>query len=598
MPESDENIDSANHRARTYGRPDFPFRCGREGLWSLACGRGPNADGSCGGISECLPIQRGDRWLCSRPLSAGGPCNNGPRPDGGCYIRRPPCRPRSSIRARRKHVSFFAFLVSVSVIAAFFATSSGILGFDRNLSIPGELTAAHANLLDGNRCSLCHEAHDREGLALVTALVEYQDISAKCINCHAFEGHARQPHNAASIDEDHIEPLGCVGCHTEHKGAEANIAALPDQDCHQCHQAKAVFGGFSGSQGKPHPPFNPSYGHPAEPVIRFDHAKHFDAHFKKAEHQDNRPETCEACHSAASDGADITMPSFEEGCAGCHENQIRDQPLLLLAWPEMEQMKPPSAEVADACRTVVSWDPEDFESSSFELPGLIESFLMGVDPDDMSSYGAAYQKLARALVLDGVQPLADLIEAKGGDADMLLAGLSPETVARPACDWLSNEEYEGFGQFDAQGWAAEPLALSYRPQGHADQTLKAWLDYGQKLDPDADDQKIVADLKASLLDDETGPGTCLGCHRAHPNQVFQWQTSRTKAKHTLFKHQPHLILAKAADQDSCNGCHKFAQTEFETADFEAIDVETCQQCHGKDGVGESCALCHRYHPAR
>ncbi len=596
-PTPDKDSDSTNHRARTYERPDFPFRCGREGLWSLACGRGPNADGSCGGVSECLPIQRGDRWLCNRPLSSGGPCDNGPRPDGGCYIRRPPCRPRSSIRARRRHASFFAFLLSVSVIAAFFATSSGLLGFDRNLSIPGELTAAHANLVDGNRCSLCHEAHDREGLALVSALVEYQDISAKCINCHAFDGHAQQPHNAASIDEDHAAAIGCIGCHTEHKGADANIAALPDQDCHQCHETKAVFGSFSGSYGESHPAFNPSYGHPAKSVIRFDHAKHFNAHFKKAEHQDKRPKTCSACHLAADDG-DVSLPSFEKGCAVCHEQQIRDQPLLLLAWPEMEAMTPPSQEVADACRTVASWEPEDFESSSFELPGLIESFLMGVDPDDMSSYGDAYQRLARSLALDGVQPLADLIEAKGGHADVLLAGLSPETVARPACDWLANEEYEGFGQLNGQGWTAEPLGLSYRPKGHADQTLKAWLDYGRTLDPDAEDHEIVPDLIASLFDDESGPGNCVGCHSYKPDQAFRWQAFQKKKKHTHFEHRPHLILAKAADRDSCNGCHKFAQAQSKAADFEAIDIETCQQCHGKDGVSESCALCHRYHPTR
>lgn len=597
-PTSDARHQPVNHRARTYERPDFPFRCGRERLWSLACGRGPNVDGSCGGVSECLPVRKGDRWHCSRPASAGGACQNGPKPDGSCYINRPPCRPRSSMRAKRRHASLFALLVSLSIIATFFATSSGLFGFDRNLSIPGELTAAHANLIDGNRCGLCHEGHKREGFELVAAIVDYQDLSAQCINCHEFDGHALLPHNKPPLQAGGVDKLGCIACHTEHKGAEADIAALPDRDCHQCHEPAAVFDDFSGRHGKPHPPFSQNYGRSASSMISFDHAKHLDVHFNKAEHQENRPKDCLACHEATEGPGDVTIPSFDVGCAACHEEDIRDRPLLLLAWPELEGMEAPSDDVRKACRMTASWDPEDFEAASYELPGLIEAFLMDIDPDDIEGYGASYQNLARLLALEGVKPLTDLVASKGGDSKKLLTGLSPETVSRPACHWLANVEYEGFASPGEHGWLAEPLSLSYRPHGHADPTLKAWLDYGHGLSDDMASFDVVDDLKVSLFDSETGPGSCISCHKIDDGPALQWQSSSRQQAHTSFTHRPHLSLAKAEGGDLCIGCHQLDRSASGMASFTTLTVSTCQECHGKDGVGASCATCHGYHPSR
>lgn len=540
------------------------------------------------------------------------------------------------MRAKRRHASLFALLVSMSVIATFFASSSGLLGFGRNLSIPGELTAAHSNLIDGNRCGLCHEGHKRDGLGLIAAIVEYQDLSLQCINCHEFGGQALLPHNKASKrvhdaqetlthhpqqteqicwdqlaqgPSDQASPtrlpdctaaLGCIGCHTEHKGADADIAVLTDQDCHQCHEATQAFDDFLGQHGKPHPPFSASYGRGTSPAINFDHAKHLDVHFEKAAYRKRRPKDCLACHEAMGDGDDVAIPSFDVGCAACHEEDLGDQPLLLLAWPELETMEPPSEQVSEACGMTVSWDPEDFDPASYEIPGLIDSFLLNIDPDDMTSYGAPYQKLARSLAMEGVQPLIDLVSNKGGDPSTLLAGLAPETVFSVACHWLANMEYEGFAQLGSQGWSAEPLALSYRPLGHTDPTLKAWLDYGLELNADMTSFALLDDLKGSLFDPETGPGRCAACHRFDADAAFQWTSSSSQETHANFTHRPHLALAKAGGGDLCKGCHQLEATAFAagTATFAAIGVSTCQECHGKGGVSARCATCHDYHASR
>lgn len=625
---------SADHRARRYERPDFPFRCGREGLWSLACGRGPNADGSCGGVTECLPTRKGDRWHCSRPASAGGACDHGPKPDGSCYINRPPCRPKSSMRARRRHASVFALLVSLSVIAAFFATSSGLLGFDRNLAIPGPLTAAHANLIDGDRCDLCHAAHQRDGLSLVAAIVEHQDLSAQCIDCHDFGGRAFLPHSSASMqltgkpghpadhdkrlsqicwdgeagrldpDDKHAsgaackEALGCIGCHTEHQGADADIARLRDGDCHQCHRSTAVFEDFLGRDGRPHPPFGEGYGRLGSSAISFDHDKHLEVHFNKAGYEERRPDSCLACHEAKDNRGEIAVPGFETGCAGCHEEDITDQPLHLLTWPELENMESPSAAITEACAVTAEIDPDDFEATSYELPGVIDSFLLAIDLDDMERYGEAYQRLARLLVLEGVQPLADLVSSHDGEAAKMLAGLSPETVSLAACSWLSNLEYEGFPGADGGGWKAEPLSLSYHPTGHADPILKAWIEFASSLHADEGERAQIDAMQSSLFDPESAPGNCAACHDIDAEKSPRWTSSATNKAHTSFAHKPHLALAKAKGGDLCKDCHRLEQTvaDPDVTGFATIGLETCQSCHGNAGVDAGCATCHDYHP--
>jgi hypothetical protein len=590
--------DAVNHRARTYERPDFPYRCGRERLWSSPCGRGPNPDGSCGGVSECLPTRQGDRWRCSRPIWAGGPCVHGPKPDGGCYTQRPPCRPQSSSRAKRRRAGWLAAFTSLAVIAAFFATSPGLLGFDRNLTIPGPLTAAHAHLIDGRRCELCHEGHQREGLALAKALVDFQDMTDQSHQCHEFEGQSRRPHNMLLSGNTTSSDIGCMSCHTEHKGQAADISAFPDADCHSCHKPDVTFQHFSDRGKQQHPPLPDDFGGLARSSIRFDHDKHLNSHFKKPEVQDERPSSCAACHVSPDGNSEIVIPSFESGCAGCHEDQIKDEPLFFLTWPEMETMQPPADRVSEDCRIDEPLDLDDFEPASFELPTLLEAFLLGVDPDDIEAYEGTYQKLGERLATEGVQPLADLVRAKSGDPELLLAGLSPELVVNPACSWIANQEYEGFEPLAGGGWFAGAFGLSYRPAGHADPIMKAWFDLAAGIDGEDQSEPWSAEFKASLFHPETGPGRCAACHTASDEPGMVWTSKSHRRRHTVFSHEPHLAIEQAAGAKACSTCHIEASETPRSDDFQAIDLGTCQQCHRRDEAGEACALCHRYHPLR
>ncbi|MEL6965097.1 MAG: hypothetical protein AAFO01_20280, partial [Pseudomonadota bacterium] len=544
--------------------------------------------------SECLPTRHGDRWRCSRPLWAGGSCKHGPKPDGSCYTQRPPCKPQSSSLVKRRRASLIAAVGSFALIAAFFSTSSGLLGFDQNLTIPGPLTATHDNLIDGQRCSLCHEGHAREGLLLAQALVEYQDMSTLCSQCHGFEGRSLRPHNFPGSGDDTRKDVSCAGCHTEHKGVNADISHIPDADCHSCHTADRRFETFAKGSNPEHPPFSRDYGHLRRSAIAFNHTKHFDTHFKKPEVQMQRPASCTTCHTPSNTTGALTIPSFEQSCASCHDDSIRDRSLTLVTWPELETMDPPDQNLADRCRLDGEFDPDDFEPVSYEFPDLIEAYLMDIDPDDMTSYGMPYQRIGYRLALEGLTPLADVIQAKGGDPNRLLAGLTPETVTNPACRWMFNQEYEGFDMPKAGGWRAEPMGLMYRPMGHADPVLISWLTFAYNVNDTGDD--LAAAFKDRLFDPEDGPGICASCHKTTAKDDMAWKSEPYIRRHTRFDHRPHLAINEATKAERCVTCHEPASSGSTEQDFQNVDLATCQNCHGRQGIGDTCTTCHQYHP--
>ena len=497
---------------------------------------------------------------------------------------------------KRRRVGLITAGASIAMIAAFFSTSSGLLGFDQNLTIPGPLTGAHAHLIDGKRCSLCHEGHAREGVLLAKALIEYQDMSMLCSQCHDFDGRARQPHNLPVSTIEPQSEIGCTSCHTEHKGVDANISQISDADCHSCHKEDHRFESFAKGSQPTHPAFSEEFGRLRLSSITFDHAKHFDTHFKKPEVQEQSPTSCLSCHGTSGSGGALSVPSFEQGCAACHADNITEQPLVLITWPEMEAMDMPDGDLAEQCRLDATFDPDDFEAASYELPDLIEAYLLDIDPDDMSAYGGSYLRIGHRMAAEGVQPLADAIEAKGGHPGKLLAGLAPETVANPACQWMFNQEYEGFETSETVGWAAEPLGLVYRPAGHADRVLASWLSFASSVDTEEND--LAEAFKERLFDPDDGPGLCASCHGSRDAGAMVWRAEPHARRHSVFDHRPHLAIHEAARQDLCQTCHERASPSSTGQDFKSIGLATCQDCHGKQGIGDSCTTCHRYHPVR
>ncbi len=161
------------------------------------------------------------------------------------------------------------------------------------------------------------------------------------------------------------------------------------------------------------------------------------------------------------------------------------------------------------------------------------------------------------------------------------------------------------------GWYRLYYTLYYRPAGHADPFLRAWLDVsGSKA---RDDNGPAAKLFAALTD-PAAPGVCAKCHSvdraADGARVVQWfprWPNREEHGFTTFAHVPHLNLFA---MQGCKTCHQidqqgdFAATYKKgdpnvfAASFKPIKRELCADCHVAGKAPDSCVTCHNYHIGR
>ena len=192
----------------------------------------------------------------------------------------------------------------------------------------------------------------------------------------------------------------------------------------------------------------------------------------------------------------------------------------------------------------------------------------------------------------------------GGDDDLgdPFAPIEDETSAATAPAAKTSEERMSLG-----GWYLDEFTLRYRPGGHADPVVRAWLDLavsrselGEWLDPQA-------------------PGACTQCHSVDATVVthadatpsvlrtVQWRPrSIAQSEHhfTEFDHSKHFSLV--GDQ-GCTTCHQLdAEAPYAdsfddqdaqsfASNFSPIEQTVCLECHQPQRAGNNCTQCHRYH---
>jgi len=683
------------HDRSPYERPNFPFRCGREAAFGKPCPRGPSAGGDCQGISDCTPFrtrkvvtnaETGEeteiqRWECRRPQHAGGPCAEGPRPDGTCSCIHPPCAPKPTIRRQRGRWAMLAVAAMVAMALAFVGAAGGIIGpkpdADGILSHvgwpssvnPGPLSGKHEQFTAKDGCISCHVGHSDTLTGWAGAIFKRTTISDSCVSCHSFgekqadaDPKAQSPmafaaHNTKFPNRTDAPTATCTGCHTEHKGVDASITPMEDGQCSACHTTK--FDSFS----KSHPKFGANFPHESARTIKFPHGKHLETHFVDQRYIDKAPKNgCVSCHTDQVDGR-LLPGSFENGCAACHEVAIKEQGMAVFGLPELSDPEL-TAEARDSCgfpvpqleparatlealaealptmqalgenaesgnlngvmsgvaalgeaQAAIAEAQEELaeavdmsEAVSLDSLSPIAAFLLAVPADDADEYSESAAAFLIAAAAEGQAPLAEAIDAKGGDANVLLSGLSPELVTEVTCAWAANTEYEPKQDPEpGAGWTAQELQVSYLPTGHADAVTKGWIALGLANRGSEDEgAEAFAELMLSASD---GPGRCFKCHVAPAadaeKQAVQWAIPRRDIRpFTAFNHDPHLnVLDQGA---GCATCHRQVEAGATLADgqsrpgphandFKPIDQATCKDCHRPGGVRQDCALCHRYH---
>jgi hypothetical protein len=185
---------------------------------------------------------------------------------------------------------------------------------------------------------------------------------------------------------------------------------------------------------------------------------------------------------------------------------------------------------------------------------------------------------------------------------------------------LSAEDRAAIG-----GWYYENYYLRYRPSGHADRLIVAWVErLNDSMQRDAGvNVELSLAMQRTLLGEST-PGSCLKCHSVDSPQTsptgiakVHWFGNKTKpAVHDFnaFKHQSHFAVIDAANNDfasnegaGCRSCHKIngesdsgvayqddANGAFES-DFYDLEKEQCATCHEAPKTMASCTQCHNYH---
>jgi hypothetical protein len=644
-----------------YQRPQQPWQCGLSDE-GPACPMGPDAGGHCPAMAACRPVKDGERWHCNRSSLRGGPCDEGPGHDGACAIVYR-CTPVRALRSRRGR-----FVLGVAV-AALGAACMALSGSWRNdFLAPGPLSRHHAQLLEGQnatmRCVQCHAV----GAAKVgewwrqTISTGERGVtqSTLCMACHqnsidrefALAAHsvgveALQVEGTGGITppdrwgdrlRDPRQAIACSACHVEHQGVEHNLTAISNDACQACHREQ--FDSFADG----HPEFA-TWPYERRTRIAFDHASHQMKHYPA----EKRDFACAACHQADASGERQLTASYATSCAECHDKALTASlaegvPLLALPMLDVESL-------AAAGQDVTPWPPDatgDFEGK----PPAPAMLLLAADPEfaaaaevlgpqfDLYDVAAddAQQLSAVAAVAKAIRALADDLAQRGQTAigarlgevlgrevseaelEALAAGLSPDVARLFWEQWFAKTQADAGETGDratelakaaAGGWVrdAATLSLRYRPIGHADPWLRAWLDVLGEASSGPRGARFEPLLRASLK--PTAPGQCGSCHSVERNLagqlVMQWRPFNAGDEprgFTRFNHAPHVMQSQTGDCASCHRVDGNAQTaaNYSTDDphrfvtgFAPMTKASCVACHTANAAGDSCTQCHTYH---
>jgi hypothetical protein len=189
---------------------------------------------------------------------------------------------------------------------------------DPGIPSPGPVTTVHKR----ESCWVCHvqQWHTIKVLVAADQKQVRRAMDQACIKCHPGLVHHRN-----EIPED---APNCVGCHSEHQGDGALVAADEDS-CTTCHadlrttagpstQFSRTISGFAS-----HPEFAVLRQARADRArIRFDHAKHLSPEGLPG--LDGKPVIlkCASCHRTAADGRYMEPISFQDHCFDCHSNSL------------------------------------------------------------------------------------------------------------------------------------------------------------------------------------------------------------------------------------------------------------------------------------
>lgn len=543
-----DQLPSPDPDSSHYVRPNQNWICGKAAE-GQSCRIGPDARGRCRATCECVPVlelkegQTKGRYKCTRPAEYGGPCENGPRPDGSCGRPITRCQPVRSLRSRRQVVTS---MMIMSTLTLLLLTLGGQQRW-RFIS-PGRLSSQHSgsgfsDALAAMRlgaapgdpgCAACHVSSrqglsgwaktalnadpgplHRQSLALMTT-ADMTTIDRECERCHT--GHTFHEPNVVM---DH----SCSACHQEHMGS--GLMKKPaDSNCEACHGDAAVMQAsiekgaklpavafdFRPDNGRnvfhaprpangytkvihsfatDHPEFQVLAEHLKDPdTLKFDHKLHLTS--TTVPPVNGKKLACLDCHKLDAAGHYHQKITFEQNCRQCHSLQFDSHN------PEMQ---------------VPHGKPE-----------YARNYLRSL-PVQYAEYGV------RKFGLTGKDDSEHFVQEQ-------IRQLREQVVSGEAL-----EERVFFGD-SSQGRAKFPACT-----------------YCHEVNPAGEGVPVVT--KPLVMD--------------------RWLTRGS------FDHSKHLNI-------ECAKCHENVQDSTLTSDVLLPSKAVCVECHSpKGGVANGCSTCHSYH---
>jgi hypothetical protein len=249
-------------------------------------------------------------------------------------------------------------IMSMSLLAMREAAAASI----ETLLMPGKVAAAHAKLE-----SDCTNCHDRTNKVTQTSLCLscHKDIAADMQRKGGF--HGRLP-NAATLQ--------CTGCHTEHKGRDADIVKLVKE---QFDHAKTDF-----PLRDAHATASCSSCHQAGKKYRDAPTTCIACHKSVEPHQGQLGNDCGACHNTTTwlntrfDHSKAAFPlankHAEVACVGCHAgNRYKGTPTRCVSCHAPDDVHQGSRGTDCAqCHSTISWSTAKFDhakETGFALTG-------------------------------------------------------------------------------------------------------------------------------------------------------------------------------------------------------------------------------------
>lgn len=270
-------------------------------------------------------------------------------------------------------------------------------------------------------------------------------------------------------------------------------------------------------------------------------------------------------------------------------------------------VKPAPGSMLPADGPRYAWASMDTLLTQIGVARQVSDQTFFVADDDLLTDEPAKPKTGAAPAAKPAAPAAKpAAPAAKGDDDLLGDEPAKTKTAAPAAAVKPVEKLPPAQMVAAGGWYRDDsgFALKYRPVGHADPLLHAWLDLAASAPKAASLFKNLADPKSV--------GLCAKCHSADsiPDSaalLMNWRPRHREIEDrsfTKFNHAPHVIQGNLRN---CTGCHEPNKSadvmpffvgndpaKF-VSNFKSIDKATCAGCHKPDAAGDSCLRCHNYH---